>query len=231
MNILLVVVAVFLVLNSWIGMKRGLIKTIFSMFSFIVTILLAALISPIVSKTLQENENVTAYFSNKVNDMLPFEEVASKTELEAKKGKQTEFLKNLPLPEEIIKSLEENNSVDYYITLGVNTFEDYLCHYITNVIINAIAFIVTFLALFILLKALCISLDLVSRLPVLNQINHLLGLAAGFAYAMLIVWLGCILLTAFGSTELGSSLMKMVSESSFLSFIYNHNLFLGKMIV
>lgn len=228
MNILLIIVAAFLVLNSWLSMKRGFVKTIFAMFSLIVALLLTALVSPVVSKGLQQNEKVVGYFADRVRGLLPFDEAASKTDLEGKKARQAEFLQKLPLPGEIVESLTENNSMDYYIALGVNTFEDYLCHYLANVIINALAFTATFIVIYILLKVLCISLDLVSKLPGLNQINHLLGLAAGFIYAMMIIWLGCILLTAFGGTGFGSNLMKMVSESSLLSFIYNHNLLLDE---
>lgn len=228
MNILTIIVLGFLILSAWIGMKRGLIKTVFSMFSMIIAIALTALISPAVSKSLQENEKVMSYFAEKADALIPFEEIESRLELETKKTVQTEFLKKLHLPESVITSLEENNSANFYEVLGVDTFEDYLCHSIASIVVNALAFAITFLVILILLKVLCFALNLVSKLPVLNQANHLLGLAAGFLYAIMIVWVGCILLTAFSSTEAGSSLMKMVKESEVLSYIYDHNLLLSK---
>ena len=224
MNILLIIVLAFLLLSAWIGMKRGLIKTIFSMFSMIITIILTVLVSPAVSKGLQENEKIMGYFVEKADALIPFEEIESKLELETKKAAQAEFLKKLHLPESVIESLTENNSIDYYKAFGIDTFEDYLCHSIASVVINALAFAITFLVILILLKVLCFSLNIVSKLPVLNQANHLLGFATGFLYAIMIVGVGCILLTAASSTEMGSRLMKMVTESSILSYIYNHNL-------
>lgn len=228
MNILLIIVVAFMILCAWFGMKRGFIKTVFAMFSFIVTLLLTALVSPVVSRSLQNNDKIVDYFADKIDALLPLEEVESRVDLDAKKTAQAEFLQKLPLPESIVESLTENNSTDYYEALGVHSFVDYLCRSIASMIINALAFAGTFLVVFILLKILCFSLDLVSKLPVLNQINHLFGFAAGFLYAIMIVWVGCILLMAFGTTEFGSNLMKMVSESRLLSFIYNHNLLLSK---
>ena len=143
-------------------------------------------------------------------------------------AEQKRFLDSLPLPESIREQLVQNNSRDFYKTLGVDTFRAYLCNYIACMIISALSFVATFVAMLILLKVLCFSLDLISKLPVLNQVNHLLGMAAGLAYALLLVWVGGVILTALGSTEAGSSLMKQVNDSAFLSFLYNNNPLMGK---
>lgn len=228
MNVLTIVIIAFLAVNAVIGMKRGLIKTVFSMFSVIVALILTAFVSPIVTQKLQENEKVMDYFSEKVDAVLPFDEVESMLNLEAKKTEQAEFLQSLPLPESIRKQLMEDNSADFYSALGVDNFRDYLCNYIACMIISAISFVLTFLVLILLLKVLCVSLDLISKLPVLNQVNHLLGMAAGIAYALLLIWVGGVVLTAVSGTAAGSSLLEMVNDSAFLSFLYNNNPLLGK---
>lgn len=228
MNVLLMVILVFFIVHAFIGMKRGLIKTIFSMFSVIVALLATAFLSPIVTQKLQENEKVMAYFTEKADALLPFDEVQSMSNLEKKKSEQIQFLESLPLPESIREQLTQNNSKDYYTALGVDTFRAYLCNYIACMIISAISFVLTFLAMIALLKILCFSLDLISKLPVLNQVNHLLGMAAGMAYALLLIFVGGVILTAFASTGLGHSLMEMVNDSAILSFLYNNNPLLGK---
>ena len=228
MNVLLVVIVAFFGINALAGMKRGLIKTVFSMFSVIVALLATAFLSPVLTQWLQGNENVMEYFVEKADAVLPFGEVESMLNLEKKEAEQKRFLDSLPLPESIREQLAQNNSRDFYKTLGVDTFRAYLCNYIACMIISALSFVATFVAMLILLKVLCFSLDLISKLPVLNQVNHLLGMAAGLAYALLLVWVGGVILTALGSTEAGSSLMKQVNDSAFLSFLYNNNPLMGK---
>ena len=228
MNVLLVVIVAFFGINALAGMKRGLIKTVFSMFSVIVALLATAFLSPVLTQWLQGNENVMEYFVEKADAVLPFDEVESMLNIEKKEAEQKRFLDSLPLPESIREQLAQNNSRDFYKTLGVDTFRAYLCNYIACMIISALSFVATFAAMLILLKVLCFSLDLISKLPVLNQVSHLLGMAAGLAYALLLVWVGGVILTALGSTEAGSSLMKQVNDSAFLSFLYNNNPLMGK---
>ena len=228
MNVLLVVIVAFFGINALAGMKRGLIKTVFAMFSVIVALLATAFLSPVLTQWLQGNENVMEYFVEKADAVLPFDEVESMLNIEKKEAEQKRFLDSLPLPESIREQLAQNNSRDFYKTLGVDTFRAYLCNYIACMIISALSFVATFAAMLILLKVLCFSLDLISKLPVLNQVNHLLGMAAGLAYALLLVWVGGVILTALGSTEAGSSLMKQVNDSAFLSFLYNNNPLMGK---
>ena len=165
-------------------------------------------------------------FSEKIEELLPLEEILEQG-VETAKSKQEKFLRSLPLPDSIIEALTENNSEEYYEALAVDSFEDYISNYIACTIISAISFVVTFLVIYIALKVLCFSLDLISKLPVLHQINKLFGMAAGFLHGLLLVWLGCIVLTAISGSEAGGKLMAMVVESELLSFIYNNNLLLS----
>jgi hypothetical protein len=93
-------------------------------------------------------------------------------------------------------------------------------------IINALSFAITFLILLIGLRVLCLVLDVISKLPVLHQINKLAGLIAGVVRGVIVIWLLCIVLTMFSGSELGKSCYEMINESSFLGFIYNNNFIL-----
>ncbi len=228
MNILLVVIAVFFVVEAVVGMKRGFIKTVFSMFSVIIALVVTAFVSPAVTEKLQGNEKVMGYFTEKTAEVLPFDEVESMLNLENKQTEQQAFLDSLPLPESIRKQLMAGNTKNYYQTLGVDSFPAYLCNYVACMIISAVSFVATFFVMIVLLKVLCFSLDLISKLPLLNQVNHLLGMAVGILYALLLVWVGGVVLTAFSGTAAGSSLMEMVNDSRILSFLYNSNPLVGK---
>lgn len=227
MNILLLVVVAFLGISAFIGMKKGLIKTVFSMFSMIAALILTAIISPMIAKGLQENEKVMGYFSEKVCDVLMLEDLVGKAEGGVKEAQES-FFDNLPLPDSIKNNLQENNNTDYYEMLGAGSFVEYVSNYIACMIIKALCFVGVFIAVSVLLWFLCISLDLISKLPVLNGANHFLGLAAGFVNALIIIWIFFVIVTAVSSTAFGQSMMTMISESPFLNYIYSHNLLLGK---
>lgn len=228
MNILLVVVAAFFVAQAIAGMKRGLIKTVFSMFSVIIALIATALLSPVVTQKLQDNEKIMGYFAEKTAELLPFDQVESMLNLERKQSEQQKFLDSLPLPKSIRKQLMESNTKNYYHALGVDSFQAYLSNYIACMIISAVSFVATFFVMIILLKVLCFSLDLISKLPLLNQVNHLLGMGVGILYALLLVWVGGVILMAFSGTQVGQDLMGMVNDSTLLSFLHNHNPLLGK---
>lgn len=220
MNWLLIVVLLILVVNTLIGLKAGFIKTVFSLCSMIVAVVLTIWLSPYVNNFMNGNEKIYDGISNKVEKMLNF------TEDEAAKGDQESLIEGLSLPQSIKDSLIKNNNTEVYKKLAIDNFKDYLTNYLTGIIINAMSFIITFVVLMIILWALCFTLDIVSKLPLLNQINKTAGLLAGLIHGLVVVWLFFILITVFGSTELGQKALQMIGESQALSLIYNNNFIL-----
>ena len=70
------------------------------------------------------------------------------------------------------------------------------------------------------------TLDIISKLPLINGLNKTAGLFVGFIHGIVMVWVGCIILTALSSTKFGESLFILINESPILSSIYNNNLLL-----
>jgi uncharacterized membrane protein required for colicin V production len=222
MNTLVLVVLGIILIFTFLGYRAGLIKTVFSICSMIVALVLTLLISPQVSKALQANEDVVGYFSEKVDKALNLDKVADDSISDKTSG-----IDKLPIPASMKDSLKKNCTEKAYEVLGVSSFTDFVSHSIARMIINALAFVVTFLVLIIVLRILSFTLDLISKLPVLNQINKLAGLTAGLVQGMIVVWLLCIVLTMFSGSALGKTCFEMINESKFLGFIYNNNFILN----
>lgn len=220
MNTLTIIVIAVLLLCALFGMKAGLIKTVFSMFSVVAALILTVWISPIVSNIMQDNDKVVNYFNEKVEAIL---DIDGKT---VKASEQVSFIEDLPLPVSLKNSLLENNNLDIYEALNVNSFAEYVTRAVSNVIINAAAFIGTFFVLIIILQLLCIILNIMSRLPVLNSINKAGGLIAGILHGLIILWIICIFITACGSTGWGRSALAAINESELLTYFYDNNLIL-----
>lgn len=217
MNWLLIITGIIILTNALIGMKTGFIKTIFSLVSLILALVLTVWISPVMKDFLKGNDKIYGAISHSIEKMLPFgeDEVASEN--------QTSEIEKLKLPKSIKDSLIENNTPQSYKTLVVKSFKGYVSDYLTGVIINALAFLVTFIVIIILLWVICMALDLISKLPLLNSLNKTTGLLAGLAQGLIIVWLFFIVLTVFSSTHLGQDAMEQVGESQILSILYNNN--------
>ncbi len=220
MNIALIIVLLILIVNALYGRKAGLIKTVFSLFSMIAAILLTSFISPQVSKVLQENEAVMEYMSGKVEAVLPLEELGNKI------TDQISFVDSLPIPEAMKTSIIENNNSDAYAEMAVDNFTTYITHAIANIVLNAIAFIVTFIVIIIILNIICSVLNIISKLPILNQINKTAGMLVGGVQGLIIIWVLGILVTVFSGSAFGQEVFGMINESAFLSFLYNNNLIL-----
>lgn len=223
MNLLTIVVLAFLVVSSIVGMKRGMIKTLFSLFSVVVALILAAIFSPIAANILQNNEKIVGAISDSVEAIF-FSDDQTGTDNSAQ---SKDILEDLEIPEKIKELLRENNTSDAYEMLNADTLKAYICNYISFMIIKALAFVLLFVAFMIALALICTSLNLISKLPVLNGVNHMLGLLCGFAFSLVIVWVMCVALTALASTTFGGNMMAQINESEILSFIYNHNLLIN----
>jgi len=221
MNILVLALLAILVINAIIGMKVGFVKTVFSLCFMIVAVILTIWINPYVNDFMRGNDKVYDSISTKVETVLHLE-----NEKDADVSGQTTQIEGLALPQSIKDSLIKNNTADVYEALSIDNFKEYVTTYLSGIIINALAFILTFLVILIALWIVSIALDLISKLPLINQINKTAGLLAGVVHGLVIVWLFCILVTVFGGTELGQKALQMIGESQLLSFIYNNNFLL-----
>ena len=222
MNWLVIAVAAVLVVFALKGRKVGFIKTIFSIFSIIIAIVVSSALSPYVSKALRTNEKFYNYINERVEDVINLKvEDKDKTTV----SEQADAISKLSLPESIKKNLLENkNNSEVYKALHVETFKEYVNGYITTIAINAIAFIITYVIVTILLFAVRIALNIISKLPIINGLNKTAGLLVGLFEGLLVIWMLCIVLTAFSSTQTAQKLFELIKESQFLSCLYNNNL-------
>ncbi|MDI9508877.1 MAG: CvpA family protein [Clostridiales bacterium] len=213
MNWLLIIVIGIIVLNALIGRKVGLIKIIFSLLSFAIALALTTWISPTVNGILNNNETFYEKTFQQVEKMLSLEENES--------ADQDDIIEGLPLPKSMKESLMKNKAkqeanIKSYIT----------CH-VTGIVINAFAYILTFVIVFIALWVVSIALNIISKLPILNQINRTAGLLLGAVQGLVVVWLLFIILTVISGSQLGETAFQQINSSGILSFLYNKNFLLN----
>lgn len=213
MNWLLIIVLGIIILNALIGRKVGFIKIVFSIFSFIIALILTVWISPTVNGMLKNNETFYEKTSQKVEDMLFKEQVET--------GEGDDIIEGLPLPKSIKESLQENKEKQEA------NIKSYIVSHVSGIVINALAFVLTFIAVFVGLWVISIALNIISKLPILNQINKMAGFLVGGLQGVIIVWILFIVITVFSGSELGRTTFQQIESSEILSFIYDKNFLLN----
>ena len=71
-----------------------------------------------------------------------------------------------------------------------------------------------------------LMLNVVTELPVIHGVKHLLGMGLGMMEALLVVWILFLVITIISNTELGMVWMQMIWDSRVLRFLYDKNVFL-----
>ena len=224
MNWLLIGVLIFMLLCTLNGYRRGFIRLAVSLIFVVLTIFLVKTVTPYFSDFLQNHTPL--YDSIKENTMEIFREDAGEYNAE-KKTDQVKAIESSRLPESLKEVLIENNNSEIYDILEVTGFDDYIGTYVAKTLTNIIAFVLAFLIIFIFLKFIMLSLDLVSRLPLLKGMNKTAGLFLGFAEGLMILWIAALVLTVFCTGEKGAVIFEMIDDSFILSFLYSHNFLLN----
>lgn len=159
-------------------------------------------------------------------DELLFQEQVSQQLQQLDRIGQTELIEGLPFPSLLRDLMLDYNNDEGYRNLNVSTFEDYIVHFIATAILNVISFIAAIFLVNVVLRIVLAALDILSHIPLIGGLNHLLGLIIGLVQALFLIWIIFLALSMASATEAGMQLMSMVQESAMLSYLYNSNLFL-----
>lgn len=127
------------------------------------------------------------------------------------------------MPEVFKERLLSNNNSEVYRKLGVTSFAGYISKYMSKLIIDICAFLGTFILATIVIRAVVFALDIVSELPGLGILNHLAGIPVGGAIALIVVGFLFVGITMLYTTSIGRTLMQMIDQNKYLSYLYSHN--------
>ena len=219
-NWLEIAVGIFLTGMMLYGHYKGFLRLAVSAAALIATLVIVNVAMPEVSSFLKDHTPVYHWTEQQISEVFTLDHRDDDTEM---RSEQRQAIEELNLPREIKNMLIENNNSEIYQSLGVSAFTDYVGQYLTDVIFHAFSFIVLFVlvrfGIFILVK----WLDLVARLPILSGLNQLAGALLGGIQGLFYLWIGCLFLTAFSATAWASSVLMMIEESKWLSFLYHYN--------
>lgn len=208
MNWLLVVVAAVFLLFALQGYHRGLIKSILSFFSLVITLVFVSFLSPYISNFFIEHTSVYESVKETCEEVM-------KPDEDGGSGSSN-------LPAFLQDTMAETGGSELLVQ-GEDIFYDYAGGYLAKLIINAVAYVISFSILLIILKNIMSVLNIISKLPVINGINKLAGLLLGLVQGLLIVWIGFLVITIFSNQGLGRTCYLYINDSAILTLLYECN--------
>ncbi len=222
MNILTIIIGLVVLLFMVRGYRKGFIRMIASLTTLILAIFLVSIATPYISSVLRDHTPVYDMIEERCEDL-----VESGTDNISSKIEESEWIEELKIPEFLQNMLKENNNSVAYEKMNVESFGEYVSHFIATMILNVVSYIVTFILALILIKIVVGALGVLAHLPVINSMNRILGALMGLLQSLILIWLFLLVVTLFGSTQWGDYIMRMINDSSLLTALYDANIYIG----
>ena len=153
-------ILIIIALSTFIGFKKGFIKVAFRLISFILALIIALVLYKPVSNFINNYTPI----SNKIESKIESRISSSNKE-------------------------ETNNLVANYYKNIRNISTTVIAKNITNSIVNISSILIVFLLSRLLLMFLRISTDLIAKLPLIKQFNHIGGFIYGLLAGFFIIYL------------------------------------------
>lgn len=184
----------FVSLSTFIGYKLGLIKVAFGIVSFIIAILISLLLYRPISNAITNHTQIPEKIQTQIESRLSSE------------------------------NKESTNFIDHYYTNAKNASAKIIAQNITSTIINIGSALIIFLLLRIILLFLRFSTDLIAKLPLIKQCNHIGGFLYGIVAGFLIVYLFFTIISIISPLIDLSAFLKLINSSIIGNIMYNNNI-------
>ena len=222
MNWLLIIVLALIAGNVIWGYKKGFMKVVLSLVSWVVVLVACYIATPIVAEGIVEHTPLAEVIQETVTDNLnkALDEVMEGVAGALNHEKIAEV--EAQLPEQVKQMIYgEGQTLEDLITstgeVQIDTTN--LAHGAAYLIGLLLVIIVTRIALIIVEK----FLGLVAKLPLIGQADTLLGIAAGAVKGLIWSWVVLTVVAVLAYTGANTELMTMVNSSDLLLWLYANN--------
>lgn len=190
----------FILIFSLIMMKRGGMCAMLSLGGFVLSIIVASMLYPVLTDAVYQTplpENLEKI----VSEVIVIDGDAESSEsFDA-------------LPEFLRNALEDTKST------VVENITASLAKTVTRLIINIIIFVLLIIVTKLVISLLSGALNLATKLPVLHELNALVGFLCGLAVSLVIVWLAVMLAGALAASN--ASVARWIEDSYAVSIMSN----------
>lgn len=197
-NLITILFVIFIVFSFMSGFAKGFLKMVISFGSLIVSIILTRMLTPTAAETIKNITNIESSLTSAIYGALTKSNIYDKIDLP--------FMKNVIDTGNIEEILRDN-----------------LCNGMANAIINLLCGIVLFIAIFIALKLAVKALDIVNYIPLVGQLNKILGGVLGVVETIFILWIIFALFRVFEGVPQIKILVDNINSSFLVGSLYQNN--------
>lgn len=226
MNWLLILVVLLIAGNIVWGFFRGFLRVVYSMVAWILILVFVTFATPYVAEWMTEhtslNTKIEESCKEKLRNSVAGEEKNTEGSTQAQKDLSGLGMK---LPATVWNQIGDTHKIaDRWMEQsGVyNT----IASKATSLAMKAIAFVIVMLITVIAFHLIATAIDLVAKLLVIGEVNHLLGGIAGLIKGLLLVWLIFAFAAMGAATKLGGTVIDAAYQSEILQWLYENNLIL-----
>jgi len=204
-----ILILLILIIMTYLGYKKGFLRTLTGVISIILSFVLALTFSPQVETFIKSTPVYENIYQNVEKNVAP----SSQNEDEYNTS-------NLNMPQQMIKDIKQG--AENAKNEALSTVTQKIC----DVSVKIVSIILIFLAVRILMMLLLSGFGIIKKLPFIGWFDRILGALFGFIRGFLVVYLLLVLVTAFTAFNVDNPLVKSINHSEFAKVMYNNNVFL-----
>lgn len=221
--VLLVLVLIFAIQ----GFRKGLIRTAFAMFFFVLVIFITTWVTPYISQYIRTHTKWENRIEQKCENVIT-QTIGNQEGLSL--NAQLAFIEELPLPQTVKDEMIENNNNEIYSQLAIASFGEYVSGFIASGIMNGITFVIAFIVAILLMQMILFAIDILTELPVVGFANRLGGFLLGSLQGIIWVWIIFLVITMLCNTVVGKYMIETIKEDTVLAVLYNNNIIVQKIM-
>ncbi|HHV30258.1 CvpA family protein [Acetivibrio mesophilus] len=221
----LVVIGIILGL-ALIGMKKGIVYSVFKLASFFISAVLSVKLYPIIAKALSGTKIFDSIKSGIFNNLMLRQEAMSPSINDGAKATAQSVIDGLSLPG-FMKDMMQNSIVkslpNVTELIDVSTIMDSLSGLLAYMIIDIISLIVMFIVIRIGLFILERVIKGVTKLPIIKQADKIGGFTFGALEGLLTVCIVFAILMMFSSSPKFQGVFDAIEHSTVAKVLYQNN--------
>lgn len=238
-NIMDIIVLAVIVIAGFIGYKNGCVKTVIRLLSFFVAIGLALLfykplaviltentsiddwiIEKIVSTEVTENEKQEISEGNIDDDLNDVEATTNETE-------KNEVEENNDLLYNILGHLPDIFSENFNFNEATENAKHELATQVSELIMNLLSLIIIYVIVKVALFVAMFIIDGIMKIPVLKQLNEVLGLIVGAIVGVMQLYVAFSVITFISSITDISFVVDSIKASMIARVLFENNLIIN----